>query len=80
MTKQTISDKDRYNNNLMFNTKYLIRDVFYLEQLKELQADINQAIMDKEEPCDVCHNITEDYETTEDHQVFCIDCMEEHNG
>lgn len=49
MTKKTISDKDRYNNNLMFNTKYLIRDVFYLEQLKELQADINQAIMDKEE-------------------------------
>ena len=29
--------------------------------------------------CDVCHNITEDYETTEDCQVFCIDCMEEHN-
>ena len=29
--------------------------------------------------CDVCHNITEDYETTEDQQVFCIDCMEEHN-
>lgn len=48
MTKKIISDKERYNNNLMFNTKYLIRDVFYLEQLKELQADINQAIMDKE--------------------------------
>ena len=48
-TSERVSDKQRYNNNLMFNTKYLIRDVFYLEQLKELQADINQAIMDKEE-------------------------------
>ena len=34
---------------------------------------------EKVKKCDVCHNITEDYETTEDHQVFCIDCMEAHN-
>ena len=34
---------------------------------------------EKVKKCDVCHNITEDYETTEDYQVFCIDCMEEHN-
>ena len=34
---------------------------------------------EKVKKCDVCHNLTEDYETTEDQQIFCIDCMEEHN-
>jgi|9_EtaG_2_1085328.scaffolds.fasta_scaffold96658_2 hypothetical protein len=41
------SDKQRYEDNLIFNTKYLIRDVWTMEQLLELQELIEDIIEDK---------------------------------
>lgn len=39
-----------------------------------------EANMVKEiEKCNQCNKIVEDFETTEDQQVFCIDCMEPAN-
>ncbi len=37
-----------YWENQFFNTKVLIRDMFTLKQLKELQIDIEEAIVNKE--------------------------------
>ena len=45
---RTLSDKERYEANQLFNVKYLIRDIFTLEQLKELQVDVEEAIINKE--------------------------------
>ena len=42
-------DKKRFEQNQIFNTKYLIRDVFDLETLKELHVDIKDAIISKDE-------------------------------
>ena len=41
------SDKQRYEDNLIFNTKYLIRDVWTMKQLLELQELIEDIIEDK---------------------------------
>ena len=41
-------DKKRFEQNQIFNTKYLIRDVFDLATLKELHEDIEDAIISKE--------------------------------
>ena len=43
-----MSDKERFESNQLFNTKYLIMNVFTLEQLKELQIDVEEAIANKE--------------------------------
>ena len=37
-----------FESNQLFNTKYLIMNVFTMEQLKELQIDIEEAIVNKE--------------------------------
>ena len=42
------SDKERFEQNQMFNIKYLIKNVFTMQQLKELQIDIEEAIVNKE--------------------------------
>jgi len=42
-------DKKRFEQNQIFNTKYLIRDVFDLATLKELHEDIKDAIISKDE-------------------------------
>ena len=34
--------------NQLFNVKYLIYNVFTIEQLKELQVDVEEAIVNKE--------------------------------
>ena len=44
-----MEDKKRFEQNQIFNTKYLIRDVFDLETLKELHEDIQDAILSKDE-------------------------------
>lgn len=44
-----MEDKKRFEQNQIFNTKYLIRDVFDLETLKELHGDIQDAILSKGE-------------------------------
>jgi hypothetical protein len=44
----TNEDAKIYWKNQLFNTKFLIRDVFTLEELKELQIDIEEAIVNKE--------------------------------
>ena len=36
-----------FESNQLFNTKYLIMNVFTMEQLKELQIDIEEAIVNK---------------------------------
>ena len=41
-------DTKIYWKNQFFNTKVLIRDMFTLEQLKELQIDIEESIENKE--------------------------------
>ena len=38
-----MKDKKRFEQNQIFNTKYLIRDVFDLATLKELHEDIQAA-------------------------------------
>jgi len=43
-----MEDKQRYEANQLFNVKYLIYNVFTLEQLKELQSDVEEAIVNKE--------------------------------
>ena len=43
-----MEDKQRYEANQLFNVKYLIYNVFTLEQLKELQIDVEEAIVNKE--------------------------------
>jgi len=43
-----MEDKKRFEQNQIFNTKYLIRDVFDLATLKELHEDIEDAIISKE--------------------------------
>ena len=43
-----MEDKQRYEANQLFNVKYLIMNVFTLEQLKELQIDVEEAIVNKE--------------------------------
>ena len=45
---RTLSDKERYKANQLFNVKYLIYNVFTLKQLKELQSDVEEAIINKE--------------------------------
>ena len=45
---RTLSDKERYEANQLFNVKYLIYNVFTIEQLKELQIDVEEAIVNKE--------------------------------
>ena len=37
-----------FEKNIM-RTRYLIRDIFTMEQLKELQIDIEEAIVNREE-------------------------------
>ena len=44
-----MEDKKRFEQNQIFNTKYLIRDVFDLATLKELHEDIQDAILSKDE-------------------------------
>ena len=44
----TNEDAKIYWKNQSFNTKFLIRDVFTLEELKELQIDIEESIVNKE--------------------------------
>tara|TARA_Y100000004_G_scaffold157395_1_gene183086 strand:- start:1886 stop:2104 length:219 start_codon:yes stop_codon:yes gene_type:complete len=44
-----MEDKKRFQQNQIFNTKYLIRDVFDLPTLKELHEDIQDAILSKDE-------------------------------
>ena len=44
-----MEDKKRFEQNQIFNTKYLIRDVFDLATLKELHEDIEDAIISKDE-------------------------------
>jgi len=44
-----MEDKEIFESNQLFNTKYLIMNVFTMEQLKELQIDIEEAIVNKEE-------------------------------
>lgn len=44
-----MEDKKRFEQNQIFNTKYLIRDVFDLTTLKELHEDIQDAILSKDE-------------------------------
>tara|TARA_R100000781_G_C3991831_1_gene97222 strand:+ start:92 stop:226 length:135 start_codon:yes stop_codon:yes gene_type:complete len=41
-------DTKIYWENQFFNTKVLIRDMFTLEQLKELQIDIEESIVNKD--------------------------------
>tara|TARA_R100000234_G_scaffold118630_2_gene99506 strand:- start:835 stop:966 length:132 start_codon:yes stop_codon:yes gene_type:complete len=43
-----MEDKQRYEANQLFNVKYLIYNVFTIKQLKELQIDIEEAIVNKE--------------------------------
>ena len=47
-----MKDKKRFEQNQIFNTKYLIRDVFDLATLKELHEDIQDAILSKDEYAD----------------------------
>ena len=42
------SDKETFESNQLWNTKYLIMNVFTLKQLKEMQIDIEEAIVNKE--------------------------------
>jgi len=44
-----ISDKQRYESHLFFNTKYLIRDVFTYSQIKELVLFAQDILEDKED-------------------------------
>ena len=44
-----MEDKKRFEQDQIFNTKYLIRDVFDLATLKELHGDIQDAILSKDE-------------------------------
>lgn len=41
------TDEQQYRANLIFNTKYLIRDVFNSEELQGLQGFIHDAIDNK---------------------------------
>ena len=43
-----MEDKQRYEANQLFNVKYLIYNVFTIKQLKELQIDVKEAIVNKE--------------------------------
>ena len=43
-----MSDKEKYEDNLIFNTHYLVRDVYTTPQLKELR-DFIQSILDDHE-------------------------------
>ena len=38
-----------------------------------------EAFVKDKEKCNQCNKIVEDFETIEDQQVFCIDCMEPAN-
>ena len=42
-----MTDKEIYNKNLISNTKYLVRDVWTMKQLLELQEFIEDVIEDK---------------------------------
>ena len=44
-----ISDKQRYESNLFFNIKYLIRDVFTYSQIKELVLFAQDILEDKKD-------------------------------
>lgn len=48
-----MEDKKRFEQNQIFNTKYLIRDVFDLPTLKELHEDIQDAILSKDEYAEI---------------------------
>ena len=41
------SDEQRYEDNLIFNTKYIIRDKLSLKQILDLQSFIQDIIEDK---------------------------------
>ena len=43
------SDKQRYESNLFFNIKYLIRDVFTYSQIKELVSFAQDILEDKKD-------------------------------
>jgi hypothetical protein len=44
-----VTDEEQYYKNLLFNTQYVIRDVFTLEQLYELRRFITNCIEEVEE-------------------------------
>lgn len=41
------SDEQRYEDNLIFNTKYIIRDKLSLKQILDLQSFIKDIVEDK---------------------------------
>ena len=43
------TDEEQYHVNLFYNTKYLIRDIFSTDELKELKVFLNDMIKDREE-------------------------------
>jgi len=45
-----------------------------LEQIEKWEQ--GEVFVKDKEKCNQCNKIVEDFETTEDQQVFCIDCME----
>jgi len=43
------TDREQYRENLIYNTKYLIRDIFSTDELKELKVFLDDMIKDREE-------------------------------
>ena len=43
------TDKRKYYENLIYNTQYLIRDIFSTKELKKLKIFLDDIIKDKEE-------------------------------
>jgi len=72
-----INDIDKMRDFFILTKQEFLDSYSYLNE--EDYDATSEKVQENNLECDVCHNLTEDYETTEDQQVFCIDCMEEHN-
>ena len=46
-SKYKMTDEQRYEDNLIFNTKYIIRDKLSLKQILDLQSFIKDIVEDK---------------------------------
>ena len=81
MTKeeQIMTDQEQYHQNLMSNTKYLIRDVWDTYELRVLKEFIDDILESKKWKCDGCGNMFDETEINDSYQLpyyTCQDCEE----